>query len=146
MDSTRKSLQLIGAGIAGGLAGNGVLGAAFSSGWVQQALYDPALQSALFIEITRQRDIPASVAGLVVLAIPHAWLYRMVRDSLPGAAWFAKGLFWGLALWLLFWVPQEWFVYRMLLREPWPLIALELAILLFGSLVEGLVIARMTKV
>ena len=54
----RNCLRVIAAGLAGGLAGNGVLGVAFSSSWVTHALYDPSLQSALFIEITRQRDIP----------------------------------------------------------------------------------------
>jgi len=41
----------------------------------------------------------------------------------------------------MFWVFQEWFIYHTLLGEPLALNLLELAILLAGSLVEGLVIA-----
>ena len=46
----------------------------------------------------------------------------------------------------MYWVFQEWFIYRTLLHEPWRLVAVELAVLLAGSLVEGVVIAAlMTK-
>ena len=40
----------------------------------------------------------------------------------------------------MFWVFQEWFVYKTLLQEPWVLVSLELAVLLIGSLAEGTVI------
>lgn len=140
----RAPLQILGAGLAGGLASNGVMGAAFSSDWVNGILYDPALQSSLFIEVTRHRDIPVSVAGLLVLSIPHAWLYCLLRDCIPGNGWVAKGLFWGLAIWLVYWVSQEWFIYKTLLGEPWLLVAFELVILLCGALAEGLVIALAT--
>lgn len=129
------------AGLAGGFVGNGVLGAIFSSPWIHAILYDPALQSALFIEITPRRDIPVSVAGLILLSVVHGWLFSVLAPSLPGKTWIGKGLFWGMAIWLMFWLFQEWFIYRTLLGEPWPLILLELAILLLGSLAEGLVIA-----
>jgi hypothetical protein len=52
-----------------------------------------------------------------------------------------KGLFWGLAIWLMYWVFQEWFIYNTLLGEPLFLNILELTILMLGSLVEGIVIA-----
>jgi hypothetical protein len=136
-----KAGRTAAAGLAGGLAGNAILGLAFSSAPLQALLYDPALQSALFIEVARGRDIPTSVAGLVILSIVHAWLYGLLAPSMPGAGRIAKGLFWGLAIWLMYWVFQEWFIYKTLLHEPWPLVAVELAVLLAGSLVEGLVIA-----
>jgi len=41
----------------------------------------------------------------------------------------------------MFWLFQEWFVYHTLLAEPWFLNLFELALLLAGSLVEGVVIA-----
>jgi len=41
----------------------------------------------------------------------------------------------------MYWVFQEWFVYHTLLGEPILLNILELAILLAGSLVEGMIIA-----
>ena len=121
--------------------GNGVLGAAFSLPALRSILYDPAVQSRLFIEITPHRNIPVSVGGLIVLSVIHSWLFSIFSPSIPGASWFRKGLFWGLTIWLMFWVFQEWFIYHTLLAEPIVLILLELVILLAGSLVEGLVIA-----
>jgi hypothetical protein len=41
----------------------------------------------------------------------------------------------------MYWLFQEWFIYNTLLGEPFILNALELAILMLGSLVEGIVIA-----
>jgi hypothetical protein len=59
----------------------------------------------------------------------------------PGKTWVKKGLFWGFVIWLMYWVFQEWFIYHTLLLEPIALNLFELAILLAGSLVEGLIIA-----
>jgi hypothetical protein len=41
----------------------------------------------------------------------------------------------------MYWLFQEWFIYNMLLGEPLLLNALELAVLISGSLVEGIIIA-----
>jgi hypothetical protein len=136
-------LRVAAAGLAGGFLGNVVLGIAFSTPWVRSLLYDPSVQSPLFIEITTQRNIPVSVAGLVVLSVTHGWLFHVLQSAIPGTSWLGKGAFWGMAIWLLYWVFQEWFIYYTLLGEPWFLTVLELAILLIGSLVEGLTIARM---
>ena len=129
------------AGLLGGLVGNGVLGAIFTSPPLQAVLYAPGLQSDLFIEITPTRNVPLSVAGLVVLSVIHAWLFAVFKPSIPGATWWRQGLFWGLTIWLMYWMFQEWFIYHTLLREPLLLNALELAVLLLGSLAEGVVIA-----
>ena len=129
------------AGMLGGLVGNGVLGILFSSDALRAILYDPGIQSALFIEITPQRDIPLSVAGLVVLSAIHGWLYARFARSMPGRNWPGKGLFWGAVIFAMFWLPQEWFVYHTLLGEPILLNILELGILSVGSAAEGLVIA-----
>ncbi|MCL5669380.1 MAG: hypothetical protein M1392_05300 [Gammaproteobacteria bacterium] len=137
------TLRVLAAGLLGGFIGNAVLGLIFTSPPVHALLYDPALQSALFIEITAKRNIPLSVAGLVLLSIIHGWLFYVLRSAMPGAGWIGKGLFWGLAIWAMYWLFQEWFIYHTLLNEPWLLNALELVILLIGSLVEGLVIAFM---
>jgi hypothetical protein len=134
--------RVIFAGLAGGFVGNGVLGALFSSPPVHRVLYNPAIQSALFIDITPTRNIPVSVAGLVVLSIVHAWLFAVLRSSIPGTTWFRKGLFWGFVIWSMYWLFQEWFIYHTLLGEPLLLNLLELTILLAGSLIEGVIIAR----
>jgi len=81
------------------------------------------------------------VGGLVILSIIHAWLFSVLMPSIPGKTWWKKGLFWGLTIWLVYWLFQEWFIYNTLLGEPLFLNALELTILILGSLVEGIVIA-----
>lgn len=121
--------------------GNGVLGALFSSPPIHSILYNPEWQSQLFIAVTPGRNIPVSVAGLVILSVVHAWLFDVLRPSIPGGTWLKKGLFWGLTIWLMYWLFQEWFIYNTLLNEPLILNALELAMLMLGSLVEGVVIA-----
>lgn len=135
------AVKILVAGLVGGFIGNGVLGALFSSPSIQSILYNPEWQSQLFIEITPKRNIAVSVAGLVILSIIHAWLFSVLMPSIPGRTWLKKGLFWGLAIWSMYWLFQEWFIYHTLLGEPFLLNALELAILMLGSLVEGIVIA-----
>ncbi len=129
------------AGILGGFVGNGVLGALFSIPFIKTILYDPALQSRLFIDLTPRRNIPVSVAGLVILSGLHGWLYAILRASIPGNNWIRKGLFWGFAIWAMYWLFQEWFIYHTLLEEPFLLNMLELVMLLIGSLIEGLIIS-----
>lgn len=135
------AVKILVAGLVGGFIGNGVLGALFSSPPIQSILYNAAWQSQLFIEITPKRNIPISVAGLVILSIIHAWLFSVLLPSLPGQTWLKKGLFWGLTIWAMYWLFQEWFIYNTLLGEPLLLNVLELIVLLSGSLVEGIVIA-----
>ena len=129
------------AGLVGGFVGNGVLGALFLSPPVQSILYNPEWQSQLFLEITPKRNLPVSVAGLVLLSMIHSWLFSVFMPSMPGKTWLRKGLFWGVTIWSMYWLFQEWFVYNTLLGEPLLLNVLELAILMLGSLVEGIVIA-----
>ena len=139
---TKNSVvKILLAGLVGGFVGNGVLGALFSSPPIQSILYNPEWQSPLFIAITPKRNIPVSVAGLVMLSVIHAWLFNVFMPSIPGQTWLRKGLFWGVTIWAMYWLFQEWFIYNTLLGEPLLLNALELLILLSGSLVEGVVIA-----
>ena len=132
---------IIVSGLLAGLIGNAVLGILFTLPPIQSILYNPELQSSLFLEITVLRNVPYSVAGLVVLSVIHSALYYVFRSAMPGKTWLRKGLFWGLVIWLMFWVFQEWFIYHTLLQEPFLLNLLELVLLLVGSLLEGIVIA-----
>jgi len=136
-----KALKIVFTGLLAGFVSEGVLGALFMSSMVQSILYNPNIQSQLFIEVTPQRNMAVSIIGVIVLSILHAWLYTIYVQSIPGKTWIKKGLFWGLTIWLMFWVFQEWFIYHTLLAEPLILNALELVILLIGSFVEGLIIA-----
>jgi hypothetical protein len=136
-----SAVKILVAGLTSGFIGNGVLGALFSSPPIQAILYNPVWQSQLFIELTPKRNIPVSVAGLVILSIVHAWLFSILMPAIPGKTWLKKGLFWGLTIWLMYWLFQEWFIYNTLLGEPLILNILELTILMLGSLVEGIIIA-----
>lgn len=138
-----KTLKIIFAGLLGGFFGNGILGAVFSLPFINTILYNPAIQSQLFIEVTPVRNIPLSVTGLIVLSVLHAYFFSTFEPSIPGKTWQKKGLFWGFTIWAMFWLFQEWFIYHTLLGEPLILNALELMILLTGSLVEGLIISFM---
>jgi hypothetical protein len=133
--------QALLAGWVGGFVGNALLGVLFSSPLIRGALYDPAWQSPIFIEVTPQRNIAISVIGLIVLSGLHGLLFEQLWPSIPGRAWLTRGLLFGTAIWSIYWLFQEWFIYVTLLKEPLLLALLELAILLCGSLVEGVVIA-----
>lgn len=136
-----SSGKILIAGWLGGFIGNGVLGVLFSLPPVRAILYDPAMQSQLFMTITPARNIPLSVSGLIVLSVIHAGLFSILSPSIPGNSWIKKGMFWGIAIWLMFWVFQEWFIYHTLLGEPILLNLFELVLLLLGSLAEGMIIA-----
>ena len=140
-----KSLTIIIAGLIGGFIGEGIMGGLFMSPPINSILYNPEIQSQLFIEITPDRDLLKSIAGMVILSIAHAWFYSIFIQSIPGKTWIKKGLFWGFTIWLMYWVFQEWFIYHTLLNEPILLNLLELTILLLGSLAEGIIIAWFFK-
>lgn len=142
MSGTVRSLF---AGLVGGFIGQMTLGALFANPITQAILYHPDLQSRLFIEVTAQRNLPLSIAGLIVLSAIHGWLYAQFAPAMPGRTWMRKGLFWGVVIWLMYWLFQEWFIYHTLLAEPLLLNLLELVLLLGGSCVEGLVIAFLLR-
>lgn len=129
------------AGLVGGFIGNGVLGALFSAPLIKSILYNPTIQSQLFIDLTPNRNIPVSVTGLVLLSAIHGWLFAVLRPAIPGVNWIQKGLFWGFSIWAMYWLFQEWFIYHTLLQEPLLLNLFELVILLTGSVIEGLIIS-----
>lgn len=128
-------------GWIGSFLGNGLLGVLFSSPWIKAILYDPSIQSELFITLTPQRNMGISVAGLVLLGGLHGLFFSVFEQRIPGRSWIGKGICWGVSIWALYWLFQEWFIYVTLLREPLSLAIVELFILLLGSILEGLVIA-----
>lgn len=137
-----KILKIIYSGLTAGCISEGILGALFMSPPVQGLLYDPDIQSKLFIDVTRTRNLLPSIIGMIVLSSTHSWFFSLFQKSIPGNTWVKRGLFWGFTIWLMYWVAQEWFIYHTLLGEPLLLNMVELAILLAGSLVEGLIISR----
>lgn len=137
-----KSIKIVYSGLIAGFLSQGFLGGIFMSSLIQKILYNPNWQSKLFLEVTPTRDLFPSVAGVVVLSIVHSWLFNILQKSIPGNTWAKKGLFWGLTIWLMYWVFQEWFIYHTLLQEPILLTLVELTILLPGSFIEGLIISK----
>jgi hypothetical protein len=135
------NLRFILAGLLAAFVANGFLGVLFSSSIVQTILYDPQLQSELFLTITPTRNIPVSVAGLIALGGIHGYLFRMLESSLPGNILWKKGVAWGVFIWATYWLAQEWFIYITLLGEPIMLALFELLILFCGSILEGVLIA-----
>jgi hypothetical protein len=134
-------IKIILVGLIAGAVSEALLGTLFMMPFTQSILYNPGVQSQLYINITPTRNLPLSVGGLVVLSIIHAWLFTVLMHAIPGGTWVKKGLFWGVVIWLMYWVFQEWWIYHTLLLEPLILNLLELVLLLLGSLVEGLIIA-----
>lgn len=137
----RKLIRIVFAGIAGGFLGNGLMGAIFSFPFIKSVLYNPSLQSQLFIDITPKRNIPISVIGLIMLSILNAYFFWQFQPSIPGKQWLQKGLYWGLTISGMYWLFQEWFIYHTLLGEPLVLNMLELIVLTLGSLLEGIIIS-----
>ena len=137
-----KAIKIIYSGLIAWFVSEGFLGGIFMSPAIQKILYNPNWQSKLFLEVTPTRDLFPSIAGIVVLSIAHSWLFTIFQKSIPGKTWINKGLFWGLTIWLMYWVFQEWFIYHTLLQEPILLTMVELTILLLGSFIEGIVISK----
>lgn len=67
-----RTFKIVYSGLIAGFVSQGILGGLFMSSPVQAILYDPNLQSQLFIDVTSTRALFPSVAGLVVLSIIHS--------------------------------------------------------------------------
>lgn len=141
----RPNFKFVWVGLASGFVGNGILGMLFSIPFIKAILYNPLIQSDVFIQITPTRNVPTSVIGLIILGIIPTYLFMRLSRSIPGTGWFSKGVFWGFSIWGMFWVMQEWFIYHTLLQEPLILNFLELALLLIGSIAQGLLISYFYK-
>lgn len=90
----QRIIKIILTGLIAGFISKGILGVFFTIPFIKSILYNPNIQSQLFIEITPHRDIPFSVAGLVVLSVIHAWLFVIFVSEIPGETWIKKGFFW----------------------------------------------------
>ena len=136
---------MLGAGLLAGLA---MLLAAYATFVPAQAvLADPELQSAKFIASFAEEPLPRMAempwifpGGFVGLGFVHALAFHLLRRGLP-ASWPRAGLVWGVAAWL---VAYPWFEYYLpwnVMREPLPLVLLELACWLGVTLAGGLALA-----
>lgn len=145
MNSKNSLFKKVFIGLIAGIVSQMIMGGLFMSPLVQSILYNPEFQSQLFLEITPQRDLLPSVLGLIIFSIVYGIIYPRVFSVLPGEKWWQKGLWFGFFIWLLYWVPQEWFIYRTLLHEPLWLNLFELTLCLIGTFAQGIVIAFLMK-
>lgn len=85
------------------------------------------------------------MAGLLFgLTLAHAWVYGVVRASLPGRGW-RKGLGFGVGIWLFSYLFYELFTPFNLLGEPLHLLAYELILWLGVALTEGCTLATLIE-
>lgn len=139
----KRQMRIWTTGILAGFISEAFMGLIFTSQAINGLLYDPKLQSEKFIEITSSREVslPTTIIGMILLSGIHSWLFSILQESIPGQTKLKQGLFFGLMIWLVYWLFQEWFVYHTMLGEPIILTLLELVILLIGSLIEGIIIS-----
>lgn len=116
-------------------------------GPIQGYLGDPALQSAKFISMFADDPRPwtSEIAwlmpvALLVISLFYSIAYGIVRPALPGSG-LKKGLLFGF---LLFAIASTWFEFFTpfnLMREPLPLVALELVAWYLTMTAAGLAFA-----
>jgi hypothetical protein len=148
MLTTDKLFRSLAAGLAGGLAWIAALMVLF--GPAQAVLGNPAHQSEKFLFVmTELEPLPRAAehgwilpVGLLVIGAVYGLAYRFVRRALPSRAWWKKGLSFGVVAWALM-VP--WFAFYLpwnVMREPAPLVLLEMVLWMGVLAIVGLTIAR----
>ena len=117
----------------------------------QAVLADPELQSSKFIRAfagdppPRAADIPYLFQiGLMALGLPHAIAFQLIYRGLP-RNWFAAGLVYGFAAWLIAYFWFEFYLPWNVMREPAPLVLLELACWLGVMVFNGLALAAIYR-
>ena len=134
--------------LAGLAAGFTMLAAALATfGPAQSILADPTLQSAKFLDAFAGDPPPRAAAaplifplGLIGLGFLNALAFQLLYRGLP-RNWFAAGLAYGFAAWL---IAFPWFEYYLpwnVMLEPAPLVFLELACWLCVMLAGGIALA-----
>lgn len=133
------------AAIAAGVAMNLAVMATF--GPAQTLLADPELQSAKFIAAFTQEPLPRAATfpllfqlGFFGLGFAHALAFQLLHRGLP-RSWFSAGIVYGFAAWLIAYLWFEYYLPWNVMREPLPLVLLELACWLAVMLANGLALA-----
>jgi len=137
------------AGLAGGLAW--FVGTLLFFGPAQAILTDPKLQSAKLLDAfagepaPRTGDAPWLLAIMLLgIGVLWGWVYVWLSDAWPGA-WWKRGLRFGVVGWVLMVPWFELYLPWNVLREPAPLVALELACWMGVLLGVGLTIAGVER-
>ena len=128
-------------GLIGTLAVNIILAIVFSS-----RLAELVLESAYETYIESNFP-PSSIIGIALLSFVHAWLFNRFKPQLPGQNWLTKGLAWGVAIWVLiliheqYFLFQEWTVYDSFLDMGVLITSFTNTTMLVASLIEGTIIS-----
>jgi hypothetical protein len=140
-----KLIRIIAGGVAGALAWFSGITVIF--GPVQAILADPAQQSAKFLAAFAEPPLPRMaegpevlLAGLFVVALIHASVYAWLEGKLAGNV-LGRGLAFGLVAWALMGPWFEFYLPWNVMREPLPLVLLELFCWLVVQLLVGIAIA-----
>ena len=144
--SPRKVLAATLAGLAGGLAWR--VGLLQIFGPAQSLLADPTLQSAKMLgAFAPGANAPRMYAapqvlwmGLLSIGVAYGWAYAAATSAWRGP-WWRRGLGFGLLSWTLMTLWFEFYLPWNVLREPAPLVALELGCWLGVHLLVGGTIA-----
>jgi hypothetical protein len=134
-------------GLLGAVAWFGAMMVFF--GPAQQVLTDPAHQSAKMLAVFFELDPPPMIAvsplvlplGCLGLGIIFAFVFAVLWPGVPGKRWWQKGLAFGGLSWLLVFPWFEFYLPWNVLREPLPLVGLELALWLGVKLCTGLALS-----
>jgi hypothetical protein len=133
-------LTIIVAGLLGGFISNAFIGFILTRAFVHRVL-NPDKHTTHYREASTGIRLPIAIGGLITLTIIHAWLFYILCGSLPGSTWLPKGLAWGFVIWLMYWVFQEWFSFRMLFGLPALHSLFRLVVFLLAAFIEGMIIA-----
>ena len=129
-------LKIVLGGLAAGFLSNAVIGFVMTRKQIHALLTSPTRNSATYVDVTAKINLPVAISGLVALSVIHAWDFTVLSPSLPGDTWAIHGLAFGGLIWLFFWLFQEWFSFRNLLKVPLAISALRLCVLAGGAAIE----------
>jgi hypothetical protein len=135
------------AGLAGGVAWN--VGMLLTFGPAQRWLADPELQSPKMFSVFADPELPPRMneapwivpVMLLGLGVLYGLCFAAVREGLPGQGRLARGLSFGVLAWALGFFWFELYLPWNVLREPAPLVLLELCLWLLVLLGVGATIS-----
>lgn len=94
-----------------------------------------------YMDTASQMNLPIAIIGLILLSTIHAVIFAFIGGALPGSTWLGRGIVFGVMIWLLFWLFQEWFAFHCLLGVRLSLNSFRLLVLLIGAIIEGVIIS-----
>jgi hypothetical protein len=138
---TASPLRIISSGLLAGAISNAVVGFIFTRKPIHGMIHDSSRNSRKYIDTASQMNLPVAIIGLILLSVIHSVIFAFIGASLPGVTWVSRGIFFGIMIWLFFWLFQEWFAFHCLLGVPFTINSFRLLVLLIGAVIEGVIIS-----